>query len=307
MARLGATLVFFLWAVAAHAQVWRGDVRDDGHFVTGTVSVGLEAEVMCRGPSQGGARSFEAGDYETRPLAQGHWRLSFGTALMPYSPSEQSDGVVLWLDGVGYRLPTVTWSELDGVWAVDLPAQDQVFQKLTQARAFVLQTGPATAWTMPLGGFGAAMMTAGAACDAAWAAAGATGVPSPQLARAKAAVQRGCDGASYTAQPTAFLSGLIDGDEVPDVAVWWGDISCNQALARPFCGASHCSFDVYLSGKAEPDQWLAMAAALTPLNNGRVGVDLVARQSVCGEDSLGCRVIWYWTPQGFQPQVMPDQ
>ena len=117
---------------------------------------------------------------------------------------------------------------------------------------------------------------------------------------AEAAINKSCNG-SREVEPGHILVGNIDGDASPDAVVDWGKITCSVGLARPFCGASNCSADVYLSQKfhqtGRPESLLAVGVSLIPLNNGAEGLKLGGSLSSCQSASKGtaCTFIWYWS------------
>lgn len=304
MDRLIAACLIWFSAAALHAQVWAPFAQDDGHFANAYVSSGAQVDFICNAPSQQGLTAWQAGAHETRATARHVWRLNFGLDRVPFNGPPQRADIILWVNQAGFRLPVAIWDEMEGVWSVDVPAADPLFAALARAKSFVVQPGSDPSWSLPVEGLAAALAQSRAACDAAWAA----GAPPTggMMARAEAYVRQGCGGA-YSVADTAFATGLIDGDQIPDVAVWWGDIRCTQDLPRPFCGASHCSLDLFLSTKPDRDPMLALDAKLIPLNNGRMGIDSVGRFDLCGADTLGCRALWYWTPQGFRGQRLPEE
>ena len=213
---------------------------------------------------------------------------------MPNGAGCQRSDIVIWVGETGYRLPIVSFNELDGVWQVQVQAADPLIAALSGAGQFVLAAGPGTAWSFGTTGLASALQQTLSHCEAAWS--GQRQRPagtSPLMATAQADILRVCEG-SYTAEPGAFLQGQIDQDAMDDLVVWWNNISCNSAFSRPLCGASHCSAKVFLSTQARPLDLLAQGVTLQPLTNGKIGLNLVGRFDSCGPDSLGCERLWFW-------------
>jgi hypothetical protein len=115
---------------------------------------------------------------------------------------------------------------------------------------------------------------------------------------AEADVAKGCNGPS-TYEPDAFLSAEIDGDGVPDVVLDWRKIKCSGTFSQPFCGASMCSADVYLSASYlrtnSPKQFLAAGVRLQSLSNGNMAVGVGGSLADCyGIGADNCEFLYYW-------------
>ena len=115
---------------------------------------------------------------------------------------------------------------------------------------------------------------------------------------AESNIWKGCGGAAHI-EPDAFLTGDIDGDGVPDVVLDWRSVQCQGSMRYPFCGASTCTADVYLSSAYHrtgyPEALLALGVRLQPLSNGAMAVAVGGTLSDCyavGKDS--CEFLFYW-------------
>jgi hypothetical protein len=211
------------------------------------------------------------------------------------------------LGNVGYN---VGWNELFDQWEVDLSADDPVFAAIAGVSRFELRSNTSS-HTVNSADFAVAYTNLTDHCRSMFAAintpwAGdAPAAPAPQPAPANAmrqiaesAVWQGCGGGAQI-DPDAFLTGEIDGDGLPDVVLDWGAVQCYGAMARPFCGASRCSADVFLSSayhrKGMPETLLGQGVWLQPLNNGNMGVSVGGALSECyaiGKQS--CNFLYYW-------------
>lgn len=299
MVRLIAGLLF--WAGLASAQSWSHERYDNGHTLHAYALSGQGLSLHCTGPSKGGLDVMTAEAHEDTRTARGTLMIEIGPERIPVGNAIQRSDVVIWAGGTGYRLPPVIFNELDGVWQTTLPVGDALYQALLQAPDFALAPGQDQAWGYRTTDFIAAFEETVTLCEAAWTGQGpAFQVAEGDLMRAaRLDVGQGCN-STFTAGEGAFLTGLIDADETPDVVVNWAEIQCQNSFPRPFCGASHCSAKVFLSSQAgqRPDDFLAQAIRLQPLSNGRMGLAIIGRFDSCGPNSLGCERIWFW--QGGQ-------
>ncbi len=291
-------LAFVLWTQAATGQSWSYQTFDNGHLIHAYAASGQGLTFRCNGPSRGGLDVLTAEAHEDRRTARGMMLIEIGPERIPLGNAFQRGDVVIWLSGTGYRLPPMVFNELDGVWQVELPSSDGFFAALRQSRDLILAPGQDRSWSFQTTGLTRAFEQATTLCTAAWTGQGpAYAITENALMRAaRQHVIKGCSGNRFTELQNAFLSGPIDGDDVPDVVVTWDAIQCSGGFPRPFCGASHCSATVFLSSRsgARPDDLLVQAIKLVPLSTGRMGLSIVGRFDSCGPNSLGCEVIWFW-------------
>ncbi|MEO0388745.1 MAG: hypothetical protein AAF281_14680, partial [Pseudomonadota bacterium] len=132
------------------------------------------------------------------------------------------------------------------------------------------------------------------------------GIPADLLAAVDAQIQRGCSGPGDR-RAGWLAAGDLDRDGVLDPVLDWAAIRCLAPPARPFCGASHCSVDLFLSrsvraGRA-PETILAIGVDLVPAPGG---ADLMAGVGIgeCQSARLGpdCRMRWRWNGFEMAPQ-----
>lgn len=290
-------MAWVLLAVAGLTETWNHSVYDNGFRIYGHARSGEGLLIGCYGPSQGGLDVVAAEAHEDAHIPQGHLQINIDPKLIPVGNAMVRSDVVLWLDGTGYGLPQTIWNELDWVWQVNISMQDGLFQAMRRAKTLILAGGQ-TPWQLATDGMGTALDQAVATCNAAWAE-GAIAAPSALMGRALQDIRTGCSG-PFTSQAGAVREVLFDHDTQADVIVDWSKISCNAGPSRPFCGASHCSVRIFLSTRGGAfEDLLAQAVQRIDLSNGRVGLGVVARQTGCPPDSLGCDRIWYWTGAGI--------
>ena len=102
-----------------------------------------------------------------------------------------------------------------------------------------------------------------------------------------------------------MLAGNIDGDGAEDIVLNWDEIDCLAGPARPFCGASACAADVFLSMQfprtRKPETLLAQGVSLQPLSNGNDGVQVGGTLNACLKRGFeACEFLYYWDGYGLR-------
>lgn len=299
------------WAGMAGAG-WQALNSDDGAYFYG-VADGGAVDLMCIGRSAQGLNPALVDAHETAPTADFTLRLEFTNQFLPITDTYERHDVVIWTDRGGVRLPRVVWDELYSVWSVSLSMTDPLILSLFDAGRLVLGAEAGPFFEVPVDGLAAALEAAMGHCVANYRRMGLT-VP-PELSRfqgaaapgaqggsmagiAEQAIQRGCEGGARR-EDGYLLRGDLDGDAIEDVVLDWGAVACLNGYPRPFCGASQCSADVFLSQlypqKGQPEGLLALGVSLVPLSNGQMGVLLAGNLSACRSVGMNaCESIWYW-------------
>lgn len=303
MARLIAFLCV-LWAGAAQAQVWQQQTVDGGHYIFHTARAGVSVELLCLAPSLQRRPAIEVEQHEIRPMTRGMTRLEFGTDRVELGNDVIRNDVVLWADQTGYRLPTIAFNEIDGVWQVDIAADDPMWSALAQARLIILAPGQEQAWQLPVAGLSDALSVLQSDCAAAWHAAeavpaaptGAVTVPQQVVSR----ISQGC-GAPTPLPGSAVQAGDLDRDGAPDFVVDWGGFRCNGPFPRPFCGAANCSQMVFLStrGYLEPLDYLGTSMTILPHREGGLALTRTGSFSLCGMQGEKCAAPLVWDGAAF--------
>ncbi|MEQ3708364.1 MAG: hypothetical protein ABNH38_07755 [Tateyamaria sp.] len=321
---LRATLCAFVLATPVHAG-WVARTADDGALFYGlAVAEGTGFAVRCNGPSRQGLPAVSVGAHEEARTDPFHLIYSLRPPLMaaPATGYQRSD-VVIWSGGTGYRLPPTIWNELDGEWQVQVGMTDALSLSLMTSADVVVgpEAGPHTrvttdqmnqsvaeAMAFCVAEYRRAGLPVPAPLDQFWPQANnslladdtAPTIPDGMVDYARAHIRDGCSGPAQI-EDSAILLGEIDGDGQEDAVVNWGRITCAQGVPRPFCGASMCSADVYLSSAyariGGPLNLLALGVQLQPLTNGLQGVSLGGSLSMCdaaGQTGGACNFIWYW-------------
>ncbi|MCF6234128.1 MAG: hypothetical protein L3J36_13680 [Rhodobacteraceae bacterium] len=220
--------------------------------------------------------------------------------------NEPRSDVLLVVGASAFRLPKISWGEYAAEWHTTLSATGPMFAAIAAAPSFEIHSNAGSV-TVATSGFASGYASLVDACRRQFTASRHPWRPAPLVApvapinmrkTAEADVAKGCKGAS-TYEPGAFLSGEIDGDGVPDVVLDWRKIKCSGTFSQPFCGASMCSADVYLSGSYPrtnaPKQLLAAGVRLQPLSNGNMAVGAGGSMADCyaiGTDI--CEFLFYW-------------
>ena len=314
MMRMLYCLVALLCGPAVNAEEWELITFDDGSFFSATMRPdnGAGFSLVCGERSPQGLSALQTGNMEPAVTRRDSFRLYLENSDIGQLDADTftRQDVLIVLGTQGYRVPVLQWNELFGVWETDLQATDPVFAAIAGQPSFELRSQAKTL-IITGNGFSAALDQLTAHCQAMFttigqpwstvAAAPTTQVTMRQIA--EAAVQTGCGGPANL-EPDAFLSGNIDGDSQTDVVVDWSRITCSGGYPRPFCGASMCSANVYLSAsyqaRQRPEELLALGVGLIELNNGNMGVATGGSLAMCqGRAGNGCEFIWYWTGDDF--------
>lgn len=303
-------LMLLLLPLPGLAQSWTSEQVNNGVLFAASAYLpgGSGFSLTCGERVPGGPRAIPEiyeGWMVTRPDVL---RLSMSVEQIGHSPLEdQRNDVVIVIGDKAFRLPEITWDEMDGYWSTDLQATGAMFDAIATARSFEIHSD-AGVRGVSAQGFGIAYATLLDNCRAMFAANGKPWVSrrvvaplaAPPSVRqvGEAEITRGCNGPS-TYEPEAFLIGEIDGDGQPDLVLDWGRVSCLTGHPRPFCGASMCSADIFLSTRQyqrkEGDMLLSLGLRLQPLSNGNMAIAVGG--SLAGCASVGkqaCEFLFYW-------------
>lgn len=322
-------------------QTWSVGTTDTGGLIYGGVSAPeYSISFGCNAPSQGGRPLHETDDHET--ILDGLFGMS-----MEVSPRlVQSQGAadvmataILMVDGTGYRLPPIEWSEFISSWRVALAMDDPLFDALRDASDLVFDAGRGTAWRYPVDGLEQGIDRAMGPCVDGWAAAGHTipvslsrfwdegmeelplegGISSPIIARTstptpvaatipafiQGAASSACSAAGYTLDASRLQTADLDGDGLEDYLLNHSGVRCNSGI-NGNCGAANCSIDAFLStqGYQLRQAFLGMGAGLVPLPDGRTGIQISGTYSMCGETGF-CPGPQVWNGSEFA-LLQPD-
>ncbi|MFD3189792.1 hypothetical protein ACFMPD_05890 [Sedimentitalea sp. HM32M-2] len=309
MARLTAGLLCTTASVSVQAQEWRFATFDDGSFFSAAISLspGPGFAVLCGERSPQGLTAAQTGNMEPDITPRDAFRLYFDpeTIGVPQGMESARRDVLVVIGSTGHRLPPIRWNELFATWEVDLPATDPVFAAISGPDSFELRSD-AGSRRVSATGFGPALAQLTRHCQTMFTSIGlpwhSVAAPLPRQVPmreiAEAAVQSGCGGPAIIG-PKAYLSGDIDGDGQTDVVVDWSEITCSGGYPRPFCGASMCSAQLFVSAlfprRGQPEDLLALGVELQPLSNGRMGVATAGSMVECqARGRQPCRFVWYW-------------
>ena len=312
-----AALLALAPAGAARAQDWVVNRYDDGSFFQGTLAPtgGPGFSVVCGERSARGLSPQQTGNMEpdiTRPNA---FRLFLSPEDVGFPAAEAGlsrDDVLVVIGTTGYRFAYWTWNELYGSWETDLPADDPVFAAIAGQAAFELRFDGG-AQQVASRGFASGLEELRGYCRAMFAAVGrfwagaAPAGPGPSMADlARRRIAAGC-GAGVRDQAGAIQTGEIDGDGHPDAVLDWRAVRCAGGIERPYCGASQCSAEVFLSSvtplRGAPEDFLGLSLRLIPLSNGAMGLGLGGGWGDC-ERRFGrgdCEFQYYWNGRDLVP------
>lgn len=305
---------------------WRSEAEENyGVFYAGAYSNPGYIGLRCIGPLLG--QPTTAADVSFSP-AHGFLLEFSPQAVAPPSTTYNRSDLAVWVDGTGYQIPQMSWTELDGVWVAPLQMTDPLVNALLTGRDVIVGPVVGTQYRLSSAGMNEAVRAAMSFCiprfaglgypvPAALAGFAAGSAPSSSerggdrledLVNAR--IVQGCQAGGQTAEAGHILRGLIDGDDEVDFVIDWRKISCNRGPARPFCGASNCAADLFLSSispqAGTPDSYLALGVQLVDLSNGRKGMQLGGSLSSChaaGKGPNGCQFVWFWN--GTQMSRLP--
>jgi hypothetical protein len=94
------------------------------------------------------------------------------------------------------------------------------------------------------------------------------------------------------------LRANLDGDGAPDYVIAWDAITCAGPVPRPYCGASQCAVDLFVSSAfrpgARPETIYAAAVSIGPGPGGLDVLQLAGRLANCREPDAPTDCIFHW-------------
>lgn len=296
----------------SYAQSWSANTFDSGSLLfAGAGVTGGTLGFGCTAPSPQGLSLIETGSHESHRTDPFEITVGFSDSLFEWNDPYVIEGIVLYVDDIGYGLPPLDLNELQGS-AVYLPMTDQMVLALFDAQRLVLNTGQGVAYEYPVDGLTQALDTSFIYCVDRWAELGhtiptslnrfwregveevphvttTTPVPTPgQIPQfIYDAAIGACSSAGYNLDAERLRIADLDGDGIDDYLLNHSGVRCVQGL-NGNCGAANCSIDAFLStqGFALRDAFLGMSADLVPMPDGRTGVQISGTYSLCGETGL---------------------
>lgn len=291
----------------AQTPEWRLQTYDDGAYFSGAISVTSDRDVklLCGERSARGLSGEQVGNMEPDITRRDSLRLYLGEGVLGAydGVTQQRQDVLLVVGATGYRLPVVQRNELYSSWEADLPATDAVFAAIAAQPEFEIRSSTGSR-TVTARGFQTAHGALTGHCQTMFTAIGKPWSSVPAAAApvvsmrdvAQASIRSGCGGPARM-EPTALHSGDIDGDGLEDVVVFWNGITCSAGYPRPFCGASSCSAEFFVSSLhargVQPKELLTQGVRMQPLSNGNMGVVTIGTAPTC-QSRANCEFTWYW-------------
>ena len=310
-------LVFLLAMVLPSglvAQSWELQSHDDGSFFLGLMRITSTPgfALLCGERSPQGVSPHVTGNVEPDVTPARTLRLNISsTDIGPPNGNEQSRGDVLLISGnSGFRLPDVRWNELFNTWEADLAFDDPVLAAMG-ANPWIDMQSRAGSRRVAAAGFSTALGQLVNYCKSMFATigqpweAGAGGGYGTMRDAAESAIGLGCNG-NARREEGYLLSGDIDGDGQEDIVLDWGRVTCLTTIPRPFCGASMCSADVFLSSlfprTGQPEDLLGFGIGIVALNNGLDGLITGGSLGTCAQERRDpCEYLYYWNGVALVP------
>ena len=311
--RIWLAAVLALGPMAAAAQDWAMSQFDDGSYFSATLAPvdGPGPALVCGERSPQGIAPGVTGNTDPDITPPGALRVYISDRAIgaPGPQRKARDDVLLVTGDTGFRLRGLRWNAAFQTWEKDLPANDPAFAAIAAHDQFELRSDRGHHVISALG-FAAGLEQLIGYCRSMFASIGkpwprqgaarGAGQAGAMRRAAEAAIGRGCTGpATRTAQ--ALRPAQIDGDGDEDIILDWREVTCTTGPPRPYCGASMCSADIFLSAlyprKGRPESLLALGVRVQPLNNGNDAVATGGSLSSCRAafGTAGCEFLWYWT------------
>jgi hypothetical protein len=300
-----AWFITVLLPVCGFAQAWDLRKFDDGSFFAGTLTNGQGMNLSCGERSPRGVDPMVTGNVEPLLTQPQSYVFDFDPKLIgdpPMTPGGRND--VMFVAGTkGYVLSQVYRDELFGTWRVHLTQDDRAFEGLRGQRVLDIRWNGGQA-QLSAQGFDVGFAALEDYCSTMFAAIGKSWAIAPDLSAkgnpmrsaAEQAIRTGCNGPA-TFETDYLLLGDIDGDGAEDVVIDWDAVRCLGSNPRPFCGASMCSADVFLSSvfpaKRKSEGLLAFGVGLVDLSNGAKGVKVGGPLAAC-QSVDDCTFTYYW-------------
>lgn len=288
-------VVLLMISGPAWSQSWQARTDDSGSLLFGSAySAQIGLTFGCTAPSPQGRSLIETGSHESHRNKPYQFSLIFADSLFDWAPPYRQDYVTLYLGQQGFRLPPVHLDELSGS-AVHLSMSDPVVAALMNAPSLILDTGQGKAFEYKVDGLSSSLQAAFGYCIARWAqmghplpaqlagfVQGSVQPAAPQVRNWTPAqapqflineVSRACGPAGYVLEHEKALGAAdFDGDGALDYIFDAYGLRCYAGL-NPYCGASNCSVDVYLSsrGYTSVDGWLGGGFSIGLTASGRPG------------------------------------
>lgn len=108
----------------------------------------------------------------------------------------------------------------------------------------------------------------------------------------------------YELTEGAELTGLLDGDDQPDIVLDWAGVTCadrSQGRGAGRCGVNMCTISVFLTETQSEQPLLGLKPEIASRGFGRSALRTLALRPSCPDDALECFVTWRWTGTKLEP------
>lgn len=214
----------------------------------------------------------------------------------PATPGQnRQSSFAIVVDGQSFRV-TGEHSPPDGLWTGTPPPG--LIEALRRGRvADVTPEGQPTV-RLSLSGSSSAIGRALEGCAGAQAAA-----PQGRIVLTGALIADACGG-GYELAEDAELTGLLDGDDKPDIVLDWAGVTCadrSKGRGAGRCGANMCTISVLLTETQSEQPLLGLKPEITSRGFGKSALRTLALRPSCPDDALECFVTWRWTGTALEP------
>lgn len=111
-------------------------------------------------------------------------------------------------------------------------------------------------------------------------------------------------GGGYDLAEGAELTGLLDGDDRPDIVLDWAGVTCvdrSKGRGAGRCGMNMCTISVFLTETQSEQPLLGLKPEIASRGFGRSALRTLALRPSCPDDALECSVTWRWTGTKLEP------
>ncbi len=225
------------------------------------------------------------------------------TSGYPATPGQnRQDSFTVIVEGRDFPV-TGEHSPPDGLWTGTPPAG--LVEALKKGRVADIRPPGQGKVRMSLKGSSRAIDAALAGCMpvADQASSPPTGGGTGRIVLTGALIAEACGGA-FDIADGAELTGLLDGDDKPDIVLDWAGVTCadrSRGRGAGRCGINMCSVEVFFTQTQSSQQLLGLQPQIVNRAFGKSALRTLALRPSCPDGALECVVDWRWTGTRLEP------